>query len=129
MSNTSKAIEHMTKLEEVVVGIKDDYRKLKSKLIELDQDISSFYHRLEHENFNAVEGFYRAKEIQELYRKRRVVKQEIYDLNRVNDHIVPNLPNHTRVMNTSKKLKESFKDSLEYRKDWKYQVDVNELLV
>ncbi|RYI30458.1 hypothetical protein EVU96_08580 [Bacillus infantis] len=70
------ASKYIDQIEEMMNGVKKDMMHLRSKSSYYDKEISSIYHRLELNNFNACEGYYIAKNLKELVQKRRLVKIE-----------------------------------------------------
>lgn len=55
-----------------------DYEKsVRKQLSDVDIQLSNYYHDLEKSKFNACEGYYKAKELQELLLKRRKIKLEL----------------------------------------------------
>lgn len=74
------ASRHINSIEEILKGIEDDHAKLVKKLSEYDKTISNIYHDLETRKFNAAEGYYIAKDLQDIVQKRRLVKDELYRL-------------------------------------------------
>lgn len=60
----------------------EEYDKCKAMLSKYDKELNKVYHDIEQINFNASEGYYLSKKVQELRSKRRVVKQKMYEINR-----------------------------------------------
>lgn len=105
----NKARELYNKLEELTSEYVAEKKKLEKMQSRLDKEINKFYHNLESRgNFNAAEGYYIAKDLQELLKKRRVVKQELYTLRMVNNNLQFNkiesiLPHARKCLNTIQK--------------------------
>lgn len=60
----------------------EEYDRCKAMLSKYDKELNKVYHDIEQINFNASEGYYLSKKIQELRSKRRVVKEKMYEINR-----------------------------------------------
>lgn len=60
----------------------EEYDRCKVMLSKYDKELNKVYHDIEQINFNASEGYYLSKKVQELRSKRRVVKQRMYEINR-----------------------------------------------
>jgi predicted RNase H-like nuclease (RuvC/YqgF family) len=75
------ASKYLKEFDSVVTNIKSDISKLQKKQSQYDKRISEIYHKLETMKFNACEGYYISKELQDILRKRRLVKQELYRMN------------------------------------------------
>ncbi len=81
-------MEAMTKANAIIRQLReinDYYKEEKRKLFELqkqlDREVSRIYHDLESRgNLNAAEGYCVARDLQLALRKRRLVKQELYEM-------------------------------------------------
>lgn len=71
------ASEYLSQIQGVFQEVEKKTRELNHMLSTIDKEISDVYHDLETRSFNAVEGYYIAKNIQGLVRRRRLVKHEI----------------------------------------------------
>ena len=60
----------------------EEYDRCKAMLSKYDKELNKVYHDIEQINFNASEGYYLSKKIQELRSKRRVVKEKMNEINR-----------------------------------------------
>lgn len=66
----NKARELYNKLEELTSEYVAEKKKLEKMQSRLDKEINKFYHNLESRgNFNAAEGYYIAKDLQELLKR------------------------------------------------------------
>lgn len=68
------ASKYLNQLENVVKEMDCDYKKLSAKQSEYDNNMVELYHKIETTNFNACEGYYFTKQLQEILRKRRSSK-------------------------------------------------------
>ena len=64
-------------IEDTLKKANSEIRRLTDELSKCDREFSKFYHELEQKTFNAVEGYYIAKNFQNLSRRRRIIKQEL----------------------------------------------------
>jgi hypothetical protein len=71
------ASNHLNQLSEVHKVIRRDKEILSNRQQELDQLISAIYHEIEVANFNAAEGFYFCKKLQQALQERRIIKNEL----------------------------------------------------
>jgi prefoldin subunit 5 len=62
-------------------NINEKKKHLKEELSMYDKQISSIYHELEVSKINACQGYKVAKRLQEILRKRRVVKNQLNEIN------------------------------------------------
>lgn len=76
-----KAIRYIKELEDLLERLAADYEILRNKESEIDKEINKKYHELEVKNFNAVEGYYIAKNLQLALQKRRILKAEMKRMN------------------------------------------------
>jgi cell division protein ZapA (FtsZ GTPase activity inhibitor) len=75
------ANQHLNQLTETHKMIRSDRDILSNRQSELDQLISAIYHEIEVANFNAAEGFYFCKKLQEALQERRIIKNELGNMN------------------------------------------------
>ena len=68
----------LTRFEELSEAVENEYNKLSKLQSVYDKKLSAHYHKIEGAKFNAAEGFYLAKELQEILRQRRVIKTELH---------------------------------------------------
>lgn len=117
-------------LESTIKSINSERRRLKLLLSKLDKEVNKQYHKIEQMNFNAAEGYCLSRELQVLLRKRRVVKEELYTLERLNQHL-----DVTSVVKTLPKTKKSLLDihntkkNSEWKKGWKDNFKAEEMQV
>ena len=101
------------------------------KLIQLyDKKLNDHYHKVETAKFNAAEGFYLAKELQDITRQRRMIKTELYKLKNVRK----TLKMDSVIECTSKARKTLTKihkdvEASEWYKDWKDDYRVEDLQI
>ena len=74
------ASKYVSEMDDLFNSINADIRKLSKKQSEHDKKLSDMYHKLETLKFNACEGYYIAKEFQEIAQKRRLIKSELFRL-------------------------------------------------
>ena len=121
------ASKYVNQLEGITRRMEKDLKKLSLKQSEYDKLISEKYHRIETSTFNASEGYYLAKDLQELLRKRRSVKDEIFRM-----HILYKDIDKRQIDSSIVKSKSSLcqarKDADTYKKEWKYTYKIEELL-
>jgi hypothetical protein len=77
----SIANSHLNQLTETHKMIRSDRDILSNRQSELDQLISAIYHEIEVANFNAVEGYYFCKKLQQALQERRIIKNELGNMN------------------------------------------------
>jgi hypothetical protein len=123
------ASKYLNQLNEVAKGIEDDYKKLSMKQSEYDISISELYHKIEASNFNACEGYYFSKQLQELLRKRRAIKNEIVRLNSLKDTLnLRNSLNNKNLNRSKQSLNKIIKNTTKYQCDWKYTYTLEEAM-
>lgn len=106
-------------------NIEDDLKKLNRKQSEYDKKLSEHYHKIETAKFNAAEGYYLAKELQEILQKRRIIKNELRKMQLLHNQIRDNKIKE-KVKRTKKKLKRMRKSSNKYQKNFMINKDVFE---
>src|SRR5690606_9797771 len=122
VKHTDIVNDYIVQIESIVQKYDSEYQKLAERLSHYDKLISEHYHKVETTNFNAVEGFYLSKNLQELLHKRRVIKNEMYRVNILKRNISATLGN-TRVQ------MEDFKQNhQEWQKNWKHKYTLEEVL-
>jgi hypothetical protein len=123
------ASKYLNQLDNVVKGIESDHNKLFSKLSEYDSLISELYHKVEVSNFNACEGYYYSKQLQELLRKRRVIKDEISRLNTLKQtlNLKSALPK-SKINNSKQCIDRAINKSCKWQQNWKYTYTLEEVL-
>lgn len=85
------ATKYTKELELLITNIKTSYEKMKTRYTELNKLFNQKYHELEtRSSFNAAEGFYIAKELQDILQKRRLAKHELQRLEQLMSRIQPN---------------------------------------
>lgn len=101
------ASKYIGQIEEMLVNLKSDIKKLSIKQSEYDKTVNEYYHKLETTKFNACEGYYIAKNFQEVLQKRRLVKSELYRMQHLYDNLKiqsvdEKLPQVKKMVNKSK---------------------------
>ncbi len=116
------ASKYINNLEEALGDIEDLKNDLCKQMEKYDNEINKFYHDLETKSFNAAEGYYLSKQLQELLQKRRVVKKEINKLRVVSKGIDRNAVKQ-EIDKASERLNQSLRNSDEsqYMKNFKFK--------
>lgn len=81
MERMCVANRYLKRFEELVTEVDQEHKRLSELRSVYDKKLSDYYHKVETKKFNAAEGYYLAKELQEIVRQRRVIKDELYKLN------------------------------------------------
>ena len=106
------ASKFLTRFEELTCEMETEYQRLKKLEHLYNEKLSNFYHQMETAKFNAVEGYYKAKEIQDIVRQRRVIKDEIYRLKCVRDKM-----KLTAIIERSKATRDTLNDIHKHREE------------
>ncbi len=116
------ASKYINNLEEALNDIEVAKKDLCEKMQNYDKQINEFYHELETKNFNAAEGYYLSKRLQEILQKRRVVKKEINKLRVVSKGIDRDAVKQ-EIDKASERLNQSLRNSDEsqYMKNFKFK--------
>lgn len=72
-----KAKEYVNQLKEISESIQNDVNQLHRKLTKLEGMQQDILHMIENDSFNAAEGYFYAKKLQDIRRERREIKNEI----------------------------------------------------
>ena len=121
------ASKYIGELESLSQRIKNDFEVLRKKLSDQDKLISEKYHIIECANFNACEGYYLAKELQELLRQRRVIKDELNRMNTLSISLKAQKLD-SNLNKTKGNIKKAKQKNSEYKEDWKYTYRIEDLL-
>jgi signal recognition particle GTPase len=121
-----KASKYLSELDNLVNNINKDFELLSKKQSEYDSMLSDIYHKIENANFNACEGYYLTKQLQELLRKRRVVKDEFSRLNTLRQLLGNSL--HKQINNSKQSIGKAKKKSQTWQQEWKYTYTLEEAL-
>ena len=70
-----------------LIELEDYSRLMNQSLSKTDKEISKIYHELETTNFDASQGYFYAKSLQSLLRKRRFIKTEIDKIHSTNKEL------------------------------------------
>ncbi|WP_025909278.1 hypothetical protein [Priestia flexa] len=73
----SRAFQILSQMESLQKEVNIKIVELSKEQSRLDKELSRIYHKAETNKFNAAEGYYIAKELQETTRERRAVKQDL----------------------------------------------------
>lgn len=85
------ASKYSKELEMLILNVKGSHEKMKARYLELNEQFNQKYHELEtRSSFNAAEGFYIAKDLQDILQKRRLAKHEMQRLELLMAKIQPN---------------------------------------
>jgi len=122
-----KASKYLSELESLTTRIHNDYEKLCKKQSHYDKLLTEKYHQLENAKFNACEGYYHAKDMQEILRKRRIVKGERHKL----DILYQSLKNQnisSVISKTRKGIDQSVNSGNKFIGDWQHDYSIEELI-
>lgn len=122
-----KASKHLEELNTVINSIKNDHKLLSEKVSHYDTLLSDHYHRIETMNFNACEGYYLTKQLQEILRKRRIIKDEFSRVNTLMQTLEITRMN-TAINKSKQSIHKAKKKSAEWQQDWKYVYLLEEIL-
>lgn len=121
----TKASAILKQLREINDYYAEEKRKLLKLQSQLDKEVSRIYHDLESRgNLNAAEGYCVARDLQLILRKRRLVKQEIFELNAIERPIQINqLSNKLEKAEKSmEKIKRTRSNKDNYTRKWDLSV-------
>ncbi|MED1863306.1 hypothetical protein P4V41_07540 [Fictibacillus nanhaiensis] len=114
------ATKYINQLEQLVRDIKGKHKELGKKLSAIDKQVNVFYHDLEQRPaFNAVEGYYIAKDLQLLLQQRRVIKSELLrlhtmikslEINHVRSKLPKTIKNVNELVETNSRYETNFKE-------------------
>jgi hypothetical protein len=89
--------------------------------------VAEHYHKIENMNFNACEGYYLTKQLQEMLRKRRIVKDELATLDTLRQTL--DFKHMNNSINKSRQcINRSKKKASDWQQDWKYTYLLEEIL-
>lgn len=114
------ASTYLSEIENLLDRIKKDKQKLERKKLEYDKKFSEAYHNIETAKFNACEGYYLTKNLQETLQKRRLIKSELYRIKRVYDYLKIN-----DIKSRLPQAKSSVSKSKEEGKEWFENFDIS----
>lgn len=107
------ASTYVRKIETITEELERDLNKLRLKQSETDKLVNKAYHKLETTKFNACEGYYIAKDLQNLLQKRRLIKSELYRMEKIYSQL-----EISKVKESVPKTKKMLKRSKNRGKDW-----------
>ncbi|MGM9987611.1 MAG: hypothetical protein ACI35O_10330 [Bacillaceae bacterium] len=124
------ANKFLTRFEELSNELEEEYQRLLKLRSEYDKKLSAHYHKVETAKFNAAEGFYLTKELQDITRQRRMIKTELFKMNNIRN----TLKLESVIQSTNKARKSLTKihknvEENEWYKEWKDDYRVEDLLV
>lgn len=99
------ASKYVDQIESTMKSLKADMKKLSHKQSEYDKEINELYHKIEIANFNACEGYYLAKNLQETLQKRRLIKTEFYRMEQLHKYLTQSL--FDRIQNAKGMIRKS----------------------
>jgi DNA-binding transcriptional regulator GbsR (MarR family) len=111
-----KASKYINEINSLISNLNSDINQLNQKRSEYDRLVSQHYHKIEHSNFNACEGFYLAKELQETLRKRRLIKEECERLTMLRNSI-----DQSQVEQKLCKTRKNINRLIQKSNNWKYK--------
>ncbi|PKR82426.1 hypothetical protein [Heyndrickxia camelliae] len=111
------ATKYLNELESMISNIEKDFQKLREEAQKYDKELAEYYHTVEHKVFNAAEGYYIAKELQILLRKRRLVKNELSSMDSLIKTLgLGNL--HNKLTHSTKHVEKVRKKNKDYTEGW-----------
>jgi hypothetical protein len=116
MCVTSK---YLNQIETMLGEIKGDIEKLRLKQSEYDKKLTDHYHKVEIGKFNACEGYYLTKQLQEILQKRRLIKSELYRMDQMHKQLVKSMIDRIPV------LKRTVENSKNRGKAWLDNFDIS----
>jgi carbamate kinase len=120
------ASKYLSQLESITREIHEHKDLLAKKMSEYDKQLVDHYHKVETTNFNACEGYYLTKDLQEILQKRRVTKDEWSKLNTLTQII--KLSKDSEFSQTKKSLGKYKEKNQQYRSNWKNTYSLEEVL-
>jgi hypothetical protein len=116
------ASNYIGKFEEILEDFHSEHKRLSEEVSRYNTMVSDHYHKIETMKFNACEGFYLAKQLQELLRKRRLIKDEFCKINSLRQIMVDKVQGSLEKSKTS--VEKSKKKAMLWQKDWgTYKLD------
>lgn len=85
------ASKYLDQIEVMLEQIQGDMEKLRCKQSEYDKKLTDHYHKIEIGKFNACEGYYLTKQLQEILQKRRLIKSELYRMDQMHKQLVKSM--------------------------------------
>jgi hypothetical protein len=82
-----KASKYVNNFIQILDGVTEEYDRLYKVVHDTDLETCDLLHKIELSNFNAAEGYYLSKQLQEVRQKRRDAKDELETLTLVNDYV------------------------------------------
>ncbi|MFO1442984.1 hypothetical protein KDN24_07100 [Bacillus sp. Bva_UNVM-123] len=104
------ASTYLNELSKIQRKMQSDIAKISKKESEYDRKVSDIYHKIEISKFNACEGYYLSKELQDVLQKRRVIKHEGSRLR----NIYKSLSLGSRIPQVQKSIEKTIKENKEY---------------
>ncbi|GLI82587.1 hypothetical protein ANABIO32_02740 [Rossellomorea marisflavi] len=112
------ASRYINQLEDILVQIKTDLNKLNKKKAYYDKLFNEYYHKIETAKFNACEGYYLAKNFQDILQKRRLIKSELHRMKSLQNYLIntmsSKLPSAKRVVEKSKNTNQEWFENFNF---------------
>jgi prefoldin subunit 5 len=119
------ASKYLGEIESVITRIEKDKKVLSERLSQLDKELSNVYHKIEVSRFNACEGYYLAKQLQEVLHKRRIVKDELTRFRSLKDSLGLN---NQKIDSSKKNLTKHKNEAAVWKKNWNHTYTLEEVL-
>jgi hypothetical protein len=116
------AIKQSDALIEVLEKLKNTKFQLEKLQSEYDKKLSDMYHEIEINKYHASAGYKKLMEVQEIARKRRVIKHELAEIQKLTAAF--NVGNVLEsIKRVQKAIRESDENNINYRKNWNIEID------
>lgn len=100
-----KSLELTETILNTFVQIEKEFKNLKDEIESTNDETQDILHDIELSNFNAAEGYFMAKKIQDVRRRRRQAKDEMEKLNMIYTYISQNQNIRQKLLDISRKIK------------------------
>lgn len=121
------ADNYLEQIQSIIVDFHNKEKRLREQYSTCDKAVIDLYHQIEMSNFNACEGYFYAKRLQEVLRKRRAIKMELQKLQSFNDNINLNYLKNA-INKTKKKLKNKEVNTKHWKQNWNCTYTIDELI-
>lgn len=110
----------MDELNSLVKRHDHEFNQLKVERFELEKVISKIYHTVEHNNFSDSEGIYLIRQLQDVLRHRRVIKNQLDGLSKVRNNLkMHDFKNHIDAANVSMERADMHEAIDDWQEGWK----------
>lgn len=107
------ASRYVSQIESTLINLKGDMKKLSLKMSQYDKEVNEIYHKIEIAKFNACEGYYLAKNLQDTLQKRRLIKSEYFRMEQLHKNLAQSLT--SRLDNAKGMIEKSKSHSKEWQ--------------